>query len=57
MPHAARVHVTRLFRELGENATLQRLKVSRSTLYRLMAGLSVYAGTRALIEQDMEKRA
>jgi len=54
LPHAARAYVTKLFRELGEAETLERLKMSRSTLYRIMAGLTVYQGTHALVERDME---
>lgn len=46
--------MTKLFRELGEAETLERLKMSRSTLYRIMAGLTVYQGTHALVERDME---
>ncbi len=37
----------------GEAAVLARVRVSRSALYRALAGLPVSEGTRAIVERDL----
>jgi hypothetical protein len=53
LPGEARERLSRAVVELGEPRALRMLGISRSTLGRLLGGLSVHAGTAALIWQRL----
>jgi hypothetical protein len=42
-----------LVRREGEHATVRRLKISRQTLARALAGLRLYPGSHALIRERL----
>lgn len=55
LPAVDRKRLSALVERDGEAAVLKRLGCSRQTLYRAMAGLSIYAGTAALVREQIEQ--
>jgi len=53
----ARKRVMDMVREMGETAVARLLGTSPETLARILAGLNVQSGTRALVERVLEKES
>jgi hypothetical protein len=49
-----RVRVLGLVERFGESVAAQKLGIERRTLARVLAGLPLYPGTRALVGQRLE---
>ncbi len=54
IPDPLRRRVAALVASVGERRTSARLGISRHTLARVVGGLSVYAGTHAIIRQRLD---
>ncbi len=54
VPVPVRERVAAIVKEVGEKQAIARLKVGRQTLARVLAGLPVYAGTHALLRQQLD---
>jgi hypothetical protein len=50
-----RAQLRRLVGLLGESESARKIGIHRQSLARVLAGLPVYAGTRALIAQNLAK--
>jgi hypothetical protein len=57
LPPIERARARQLLRKLGEAGAAAALGVDRRTLARCLAGLPLYAGTRALVQQRLQKLA
>jgi hypothetical protein len=53
LPEPLRQALADLVRQCGEHATVRRLKISRQTLARALAGLRLYPGSHALIRERL----
>lgn len=54
VPPVVLERVRALLGRLGERGTLTRLSISRATLARVLAGLSVTAGTQAVLREKFD---